>query len=379
MSVSCIRLSCLEKFQCDGNACQSRCCGDWRVTVDEDTLRKYARMEPEQERKRILSHIIYRKPLKSFGITMKRNGRCPFLGEDYLCSIQKCYGEAYISDICATYPRVFYQIGDLMEESLAITCPVAAELILFSDEPLRFETVSVSVPRKTQIALWTEKVTVFRKIWRIIQEKCIGLLQDRRFSMDERLLRMLYLLNHLDHAESKETFSETELPGQEDSPAQGGRRPDFSTERHVRFMAGLFARLYPLELTEEKISVLTATYEKGRQIDLPALLTVYGEPLENYLVNEFFLRLYPFAYSGSLLYNGKLFCIAAKLVEFSLLLTAANRKGDLRKEDFLRIVERISQRLDHSRDGMDFLKDAVSSESAGELVSDFAAYMLDIH
>jgi len=131
-----------------------------------------------------------------------------------------------------------------------------------------------------------------------------------------------------------------------------------------------------MELTEGKILSLQKCYEEAADTFLPELMRLYGDAMENYLVNEFFLRLYPFAFSGSLLYNGKIFIIGCKLVELSLILAAFAHGGNLRKKEFLQCIARISERLDHNSTGMTVLRDSVPKGASAESVSEFAAYML---
>ena len=374
----CIRPQYLRDFQCDGKACGSKCCGDWRITIDPETIRKYDNMEPKEEGQEILSHIIFRKQYQSFGISLQKDYRCPFLGSDYLCKIQKQYGEDYISDICATYPRVFYLVGDVMEESLAMTCPIAAKKALFSGTDIQFEDVELPYPRKTQIIDWTKHVEAFPDCWRQIQKACIRVLQDKDSSMDGRLLRLLVFLEQLDRLEAEAVpawIEEAEAAGFSclDMPETG-----FDPERHIEFMANLFVKLYSMEMTAQKLEALKNVYLWNMNTLLSAILEKYAMPMENYGVNEFFLRFYPFAFTGSLLHNGKLFVISYKLAELSVLLTSVSQGGILNEEDFIRMVDRISERLDHSRDGMTFVRESIGEEPLGQSVRDFAEYMLNI-
>lgn len=64
--------------------------------------------------------------------------------ENKLCSLQLEYGEEFLSQTCVTYPRHTHKIGNFFERSLTFTCPVAAEIILFAQEPMKFEFVEVS-------------------------------------------------------------------------------------------------------------------------------------------------------------------------------------------------------------------------------------------
>ena len=65
------------------------------------------------------------------------------LTPDYWCSVQRQYGESYLSNTCRAYPRVAYFMLDYYERSLSMTCPIAAELILSSIEPMTFEQVEL--------------------------------------------------------------------------------------------------------------------------------------------------------------------------------------------------------------------------------------------
>lgn len=373
----CIRPKYLRDFQCDGKACGSKCCGDWRITIDPETISKYNSMEPKEEGREILSHIIYRKQYQSFGISLQKDYRCPFLDSDYLCKIQKRYGEDYISDICATYPRMFYLVGDIMEESLATTCPIAAKLVLLSEGGIQFEEVEMPFPRKTQIIDWTKHVESFSNCWRQIQETCIHILQDKAFAIDMRLLRLLVFLEQLDMLEVEavpEWIVEMESTGFSslDIP-----EVSFDVDRHIEFMTKLFSNLYRMELTDQKMIAVRYMYLEKMSTLLVDILEKYAVLLENYLVNEFFLRLFPFAFTGSLLYNGKIFVISYKLAELSILLSAVSKGGRLNEDDFFQMLDRIAERLDHSRDGMTFVRDSIGEEPLGQTVADFAEYMLN--
>ncbi len=372
----CIRPRYVRDFQCDGKACGSKCCGDWRITIDPETLGKYKNMEPKEAGQEILSHIIYRKQYKSFGISLQKDYRCPFLDTDHLCRIQKRYGEDYISDICATYPRVFYQAGDIIEESLAMTCSVAAKKILFSESPIRFEEVELPYPRKTQIINWEKHVENYPDCWRRIQETCIKILQDRNLTMNQRMLRLLLLMEKLDHEKAEDIPKWLELEETGDFSRLEIPEYSFSAEKHISHMAGLFSNLYKMEMTEEKLNALKGIYLGNMHMVLSVIWAKYGMQIENYMVNEFFLRFYPFAYIGSFMRNIKLFVTGWKLAELSLFLTVVSNHGSLEEEQFMQVLDRIAERLDHSRDGMVFIWDSLLDEPIEQSVAEFAEYML---
>ena len=373
---TCIRPTYLRDFRCDGPSCQSRCCGNWRITIDPDALQRYSHMEPKEEGQAILSHIIYRKETQSFGISMRADYRCPFLDDDYLCKLQKRYGEEYLADICVAYPRVTYHVDELLEQSLAITCPVAAKRILLSDSPIRFEKAEIPYPRKSQVIPWTKKVLHFPDQWQQLQKMGVRLLQEDGFSLNQRFLRLLLFLEQVDRMRPEDVPVGLDAMEENGFALLDSNLPLFFPNQHVLRMAKLFSQLYRMDLTIEKVVSLQKAYTENRKELLPRILEIYHRPLENYLVNEFFLRFYPFAYEGSLLYNGKLFIMGSKLLEFSLLLTAVAHQGILEEQDFLQIVDRIAERLDHSRDGMTFLRDSIPKETSSESALEFAANMI---
>ena len=78
---------------------------------------------------------------------------------------------------------------------------------------------------------------------------------------------------------------------------------------------------------------------------------------ENCLVNEFFMRCYPFAFRETRAMNCRIFVVGFKAVQFALMMTV------------------INERLDHHRGGMSAVIDAARSFADW---NEFTALMLDI-
>ncbi|MBR5914356.1 MAG: flagellin lysine-N-methylase [Selenomonadaceae bacterium] len=131
----------VEYFKCDGQRCGAKCCKNWCVDIDADTFKKYEQIESAD--KEITSKINYNEERKGYVIQLKANGDCPFLTEENLCSIQKNHGENFLSMVCKTYPRHNVKIGDTLEYSLSLTCPLVAELALSSDDAITLKTIKI--------------------------------------------------------------------------------------------------------------------------------------------------------------------------------------------------------------------------------------------
>ena len=116
-----------ENFRCIAADCPDSCCKEWDVLVDEETAGRYLALEGE------LGDAIREKLLRDedgawyFAIT---EGRCPMWRQDGLCRIQAALSHDALCATCREFPRLSHDYGDFLERGLALSCPVAADLIL---------------------------------------------------------------------------------------------------------------------------------------------------------------------------------------------------------------------------------------------------------
>jgi lysine-N-methylase len=133
-----------ESFHCIGPACEDSCCEEWTVHVDQSTFEKYQAL-PAGPLRTIVDESILRMPEKTSAkggsaaafaqIRMNADHKCPLLSAGGLCRMQSEYGEAFLSHMCATYPRVVSSIGGVTEKALSLSCPEAARLVLLNPQP----------------------------------------------------------------------------------------------------------------------------------------------------------------------------------------------------------------------------------------------------
>ena len=164
------------------------------------------------------------------------------------------------------------------------------------------------------------------------QLEAIKLLQRRELSLNRRLKLLC------------EFFGETSAP------------VDFDVENHASALADIFAEMYDAPMTIAKKIRLVETYLDARKNILPSLHETFPSVLENYLVNEFFMRLYPCAFVGDDRFNIRVFVTAWRVIEFAAVLTTISRTR-LTLEDFLEMLCALSDKLDHSRGGMAAIKE----------------------
>ena len=249
------------KFHCDGKICPANCCmRDWRILIDEETFEKYSKLESAEHE--ITKHL--EKNPEGYGFLIEQTqGACPFMTEDCLCSIQREHGEEFLSQTCLSYPRQLYNFGEIIERTLTPTCPLAAELILNS-ERLEFEFAPLDIPDWAEGNLIVGLSKVPKEIYPCVIEMqltAISILQEKRLSIDERLIILGYyflqaeefiqrgelnLLETLNKIYKSEEFFAEQVPQLIDSIK-------FQILEFVQVMFGLLKKIYSDEKILKKI------------------------------------------------------------------------------------------------------------------------------
>ena len=310
----------VKNFKCDGLAC------------DEETREKYLSSPDAEE---IFQHV----DESAQAFVMQRSGACPFLDENFLCKLQLKHGEEFLTAICQSFPRVTYKLDEeIFSQSMTLTCPVAAILILLREEPIEFEFVDELKAR--QIFDFTEKISLPAEKFLERQQGAIKILQRRDESINRRLENLC------------EFFGEKiSVP------------VDFDEENHAAALAEIFGEMYDANLTIDKKNQLVETYLANRKNILNQLRENFSTVLENYLVNEFFMRCYPSAFAGDEAFNCRVFVTTYRALEFAAVLTTISKRR-LTLENFLELLCALNDKLDHSRGGMKTIKNFAETHDA---------------
>ena len=345
----CVQPEYMKKFQCDGQACNAHCCRyGWQIDIDKKTYNLYSNLKPESAAREITQHITKNEGNAYYSIKLNENGTCPFLTENNLCKLQREHGEEFLSKTCALYPRYMRAVGNVYECSLNLSCPVAAKLILLESEPLKFEKTKMpeKFPKYPLPPLIFSNDALSENIL-TIQKTTVSVLQECSLSIDSRLLMLgLYCdkLDELLETDNEVDFQKLQAVYQNPVFLQGQAKKfssliRFDAQSHIHIMINLLETLYGegniqtpedrkyldavinvLQLkTDEnnhvKISELTKnyiSYSEARQKFLQRFSAIF----ENYLVNEWFLNLYPLRFNTSFMFDYLVFITVYKLLEF---------------------------------------------------------------
>lgn len=355
----CLQPVYMRSFVCDGSRCGSLCCcAKWGVALDAATLARY---EGRPELLHELKKGLERSETTGGWIMRHEDGRCVFLREDGLCSLHRRFGIGAISDVCAEYPRKMHEVGDTLDRALCLSCPVAAEEVLFAEEPLAFEQVEVAAPRPAYVDRMPLGAPLSAAAFRSLQLAGIALLAERRLSLDARLAALGLLLARAEAYVEQGAAEDLTRDAAAIADAAAGEAKALLAANpfDAALYQGFFQRLFPAlaQATEddlpetaaylarirrafgegdgdatsgrgdaEKKSVCTALAERRRRYG-ERILSKHGNALENWLVNEFLLGRYPLTGGTSFLANYEVFVVLYKMLEFLLLANPALDEG----------------------------------------------------
>ena len=377
----------MSNFKCIGGACEDNCCkGGWRISVDKKTFLKYRHTE-DKELKALLDKYIRRerkndiKSEDAYGQIVLMNGICAFLDEKGFCSIQNKIGYVNLCDVCAIYPRLYKLADKKLERGATFSCPEVARLALFNEEGITFERIEEEpslgrIPARapainTGLTKFAAKPVKF--FWEI-RLFCLSVLQNREYTVGQRLMIIGMLCRKLD--ELDKTSAVEEIPATLERIAadveSGALKADLDTvepnfEIQLRLAKELTDERLKTELVASRayLAIVVETlagigfvsgtdpdtivkkYTENRDTHVAAYLKDKTHVLENFVVNEFFSHLMPFG-TGKTTWDSYLFlCVLYGMVKLHLNGVAGCRKG-LTDEDVVRIIQPFSKTVLHN-------------------------------
>lgn len=114
-----------DDFTCLASNCPNTCCRGWRITIDPDTVNKY------RSQKGLLGLRL--RAMTSIGKDKeiaRIMGRCVNETREGLCFLQRDGLIDLMPLICRMYPRRGILIGDELEVTFELSCPLTARLFL---------------------------------------------------------------------------------------------------------------------------------------------------------------------------------------------------------------------------------------------------------
>ncbi|WP_405158012.1 flagellin lysine-N-methylase [Paenibacillus sp. FSL H8-0283] len=371
----------MQQFACIGSACEDSCCVGWRVDIDQQTYKKYAKSRNIELRPLFDKNVSRQRSEPTehrYGkIKMDEQGRCGFLSEENLCKVQLTLGEDFLSNVCSTYPRSINSINGVIEKSTTLSCPEAARLTLLNPAGIQFNEIEESEDNKVWITkqIVTDNPSAKNKLTKYFWDLrifTIQVLQSRDYTISERLivLGLFYqkIQSQIDDGNMEEVLDTiTTYSRMIEDPATKESLANIPVNQTVqmkickelmdfRFGHGMHKSRY-MECVVEALNGIMYTedspeeeiaerYKAASENYYTPYMDEHEYILENYLVNHVFKNLFPFGRSR--VYDDYVMMVVHfSMIKLHLIGMAGFHKG-LNEELVIKLIQSFAKTIEHN-------------------------------
>lgn len=122
-----LELNLYKNFKCAADKCISTCCCYWNIDIDEETYKKYKKLDKD------FNGLLLENITENNKLISLRKNYCPFLTENQLCRIQLKFGFENLSNTCKNYPKIENEYLNFKTNSRLISCPEVLKKIKNED------------------------------------------------------------------------------------------------------------------------------------------------------------------------------------------------------------------------------------------------------
>lgn len=410
--ISIVRPTYLGRFQCVGGDCVEHCCGNWGITVDKASYKRYRQvadpvLKPllkihlERDRQQP-SELAYAKFRLNSG-----TGNCGMLEESGLCAIQDHLGAQALCYTCASYPRSAASVRGVRQVAGMPSCPEIARLAILDEGGIEFEQVEVKPNSLLAKLRYPEALRLNRpdapdRHFDAINGFCMQLMCTRELPLWMRLVAMGMLLRQID--QRMEQGQGESVPGLVDTFAgwieNGECQHQLAALRvdHRQIMlrilfdisqARVYAGLKPggtfltlLWQAFEGLGMRAGESDRQKTVVSEDALAAfdlayrdYYQPvlgteekyLENYVLNYLFQQHFPFNGDGLLFESFQELTVKVGLLRFYLVGLAGYHRQAFSRDHALRLIYAFCRSYEHSRQFIPSIRQKLVEQDAGTL------------
>lgn len=197
-----LRPSCYSRFSCKGGSCRFTCCSEWGITMSLEEYKKLKKKGIPLTEKICPVEKELKSDFSKYKMILNKQGSCPFLTEERLCSLQLTYGAGILSETCKEFPRIYHRYLNKLESGLSLGCEKVLELILEEQGSLEFINTRKSMPEDQRFNTYIDD-RKRRKYPHLIyyydiQSLCLCLLQAKEASLEDRLILLGMALTQIE-------------------------------------------------------------------------------------------------------------------------------------------------------------------------------------
>ena len=374
-----------DDFHCIMGACQFNCCDDgWKIYFNKQDYLKVKRAPKSPEMEKLTRKCMRRLRERAHDnfyaeFHNSDSGRCAFHTPEGLCRLQLECGEKTLPQVCRRFPRAEANMpSGYQERSLSPGCE--GVLALLWDLPEGIEFRSDPLPKERSGMLPLNESSLPQR-FSVVREWCIDLLQNRRFTLPQRIFLMGIGLKALaEHGEDIDHWLEqaAALPDSVDITnilPTGESEMTMYMSHCIQTLMNISALDYRgVPVSKEVLKELGMEYATGTtSISFTIPLDSYQEAearyeerfagreyfMENLMVTVFFLLNMPYIYTASKedLWKGYVnFCNIYAIYRFlSVISCREGASGD--RDELFRLIVFYSRQMLHSDQRQTILRD----------------------
>ena len=358
-------------FKCIGSDCTDTCCAGWDINIDEDTYVKYINSTGElkelvqgkfKENKNSYDYLN-----KGFMILKEKN-KCPFLNDNLLCDIHGKVGEESLCITCKRFPRVYNIVDNIYEKSGLASCPEICIKAFLNKNKMEFiemeevvDESAIEIRRIIDTEIFEGSDNLLQYFWDI-RVNSINIIQNRNFSIEERLGILKSFYNKIEKYYNEKDFDRIEelleqyCEGDIDFKSLNNLDLNESNEFYLRLLdKELIKNIRSIRLKE-----CIEDYKKGilkvnniakyinEETDVLEKIKNYSYIFENYLVNQIFKDLIPFNRGESLNLSINILINSYRIIKAYIIGIALNNKG-VKEDLIIRVIQSLSKDIEHNK------------------------------
>ncbi|OAA83185.1 flagellin lysine-N-methylase [Clostridium ljungdahlii] len=376
------------EFKCIGPQCERNCCAQgWKTDVDKDHFLKYKKIVNREWKDKFQKYVKRNRQNveKQFEnlfyakIHLDEKGKCSFLSENMLCTIQSEIGCEYLCRTCSMYPREFINVDGVLQCALTTACPEAARKMLLNKDAMQFDFIDTyEYDWDFNCIVHTNKNLKFNgalKYFYEIRNFIIDVLQLKNYSLDKRLAILAVFVRELEkliknlnidtipellqntvskinNGEIDNIINSIVVPSQVQlADLNEIIQYNFTFVHQKQYMMYVSEFLTGISYSKDVLfEVIEKNYVNSYDEYLKPFLNEYGYILENYMVNDAFKNVIPFGETISSNVFEEFYNFVLKYSIIKMLLTGigAYRKG-ITPEHVIDLISVFTISVDHSK------------------------------
>ncbi|EQK43631.1 hypothetical protein C672_2575 [[Clostridium] bifermentans ATCC 638] len=369
-----LRMDYYDNFRCSGNKCEDTCCKDWNISIDKKTYVLYKNLKNSEFKNKLMESIGRNRQSKSeldYAKIKLVNNKCPMLSEDGLCEVYNNLGEEHMCNTCKTYPRSYNLVEDIMESSLSISCIEVARNVLLRENSIEFNLDIKELDVKNiQKNINTKKFKTLReKYFNEIRIFSIGLIQNRSFSIEERLTILGLFIKTI--SELKEDLVIQTIQQYNNNIQNGNLKNllndidnDKILDSQLEFLTNIYKIIISKNIKDQrfmdnfinivnKLQLVSSNPELIKERFVESLNDFYNPFMkryeyiyENYLVNYMFKNLFPIS-EMSLLDTYVNLVVNFSIIKMNLVGLCGHYKEEMDDDRVLHFIQSFAKVVEH--------------------------------